>query len=409
MLRNKEILGAVNALTRSWLGEIPPDSSTVLSGVGVWPLLGLLADAADGTGRRELAAALGIPAEEAVSAVPVVLKALEEIPAVRIALAFWRLKTLPIELAWQALLPAGALGELTGDPAVDQRVVDQWASEETDGLVDTLPVRLTEETRLVLASAILVQTRWLRPFTDSSLFPESGPWQERALVALYRQTHNLDRVRVTRTEAGLITSLEIPGTGGIDVHLVIGEEDQAAASVMQDAARCIRSTTALRGDQLPIGDGVPGVVVRMAPSEDSQDVLEVWVPRFSLSAEHDLLKHPTVFGLDDVTDVTRGHFPGISAEPLAVEAAAQNVTATFSATGFEAAAVAAVGAAAAGIHMPPYRAKYVELTYDRPFGFFAVDRRTGLVLVAGWVNDPEGKGITEVFEDIVDISDMFPE
>jgi hypothetical protein len=41
-------------------------------------------------------------------------------------------------------------------------------------------------------------------------------------------------------------------------------------------------------------------------------------------------------------------------------------------------------------YRPPItRQLRVTVRFDRPFGFLAVDRPTGLVLLAGWVDDPE--------------------
>ncbi|MEV1246787.1 serpin family protein [Nonomuraea sp. NPDC049750] len=95
-----------------------------------------------------------------------------------------------------------------------------------------------------------------------------------------------------------------------------------------------------------------------------------------------------MFGLATVTGPARGHFPGISAEPLAIAQARQN--ATFQAHGFEAAAATGIGAVAAGIApRPPYRAKRVDVDFARPFGFLTVDRRSRLILTAGWVAEPE--------------------
>jgi hypothetical protein len=36
---------------------------------------------------------------------------------------------------------------------------------------------------------------------------------------------------------------------------------------------------------------------------------------------------------------------------------------------------------------PGHRARRIELVFDRPFGFIAAHRDTGLALVAGWVAD----------------------
>ena len=88
-----------------------------------------------------------------------------------------------------------------------------------------------------------------------------------------------------------------------------------------------------------------------------------------------------------MTDVSRGHFPAMSSHPLAVSAAKQNAIAHFTAEGFEAAAVTALGGA--GGAAPRRKVKQVRVEFDRPFGFFATHRISGLTLAAGWVAEPE--------------------
>ena len=77
-----------------------------------------------------------------------------------------------------------------------------------------------------------------------------------------------------------------------------------------------------------------------------------------------------------------------------VEQAAQDVTAEFSATGFRAAAVTAVGMMVGSAMPEPstYRVRHVSVAFDEPFGFVATHRPSGLVLVTGWVQDPAGNG-----------------
>ena len=65
--RTTEAVEHVNALTRRWLATLD-GASSVASGLGVWPLLAFLADAAGGPGRAELAEALGVPAGDAAEA-----------------------------------------------------------------------------------------------------------------------------------------------------------------------------------------------------------------------------------------------------------------------------------------------------------------------------------------------------
>ncbi|WP_323139134.1 MULTISPECIES: hypothetical protein [Streptomyces] len=102
-----------------------------------------------------------------------------------------------------------------------------------------------------------------------------------------------------------------------------------------------------------------------------------------------LLERADLFGLATAADTSRGHFPGISDQPLAVSAARQSATATFGPLGFRAAAVTVMPYAAGSVPPPPpYRAQRIAALYDRPFGFLAVHRASGLVLAAGWVATP---------------------
>jgi hypothetical protein len=71
--------------------------------------------------------------------------------------------------------------------------------------------------------------------------------------------------------------------------------------------------------------------------------------------------------------------------------APQAAMATFTADGFKAAAITALAMAAGSMlaHERRSRKLRVQVTFDRPFGFVAVHRPTGLILVAGWVAEPE--------------------
>ena len=117
-------------------------------------------------------------------------------------------------------------------------------------------------------------------------------------------------------------------------------------------------------------------------------MLDVTTAAYDLTGRHDLLARHALFGLTTARDGAGGHFPGVSASPLAVDSAQQAAMARFGALGFEAAAVTAFGL---GAGMPRLRwlVTTVEARCDRPFGFLAVHRHTRLVLAAGRVTDPE--------------------
>ncbi|MFC6886931.1 serpin family protein [Actinomadura yumaensis] len=365
------IIAAANALTGRWAAACS-GSSTVAAGAGAWPLLALLASAADGPGRDELEKAVGLDAASARDAGLALVDLLDASPAISSALALWMRHDLALDPSWTP--PARTRGTLTGDPREDQRRLDAWASERTGGLIPALPIEVTDESRLVLANALTVRTRWFEPFHGDTV--------------LRRSTGHLGLACVAAAPTGAVTMACVAGTDDIDLHLVRGA--QSPGTVLTAAIGTLdHRHPAVTAADLPEGTPGPGITVRYEESPFPAPALLLTVPPFTVSSSHDLLSLPDVFGLATVTDPSRGHFPGISAAPLAVGQAKQNALARFDAHGFEAAAVTAIAAAPGGA--PPtttHRARRVEVTFDPPFGFLTVHRPSGLVLTTGWISRP---------------------
>ncbi|MDX2704825.1 serpin family protein [Streptomyces sp. PA03-6a] len=364
---------AVNALTVGWAGQaLRHSEETVFSAAGVWPLLALLAAGSDGAARDELERATGIGSGEAAEAAGRLLARLDGLPGVAAAIGLWSKASLPLEPGWVGALPPASHGVLSGDVAADGGALDAWADKRSGGLIPRMPVPFNAESELVLAGALTVRTDWLRPFRNHG-------------GVLHRTTALLDRAEVVEAPCGRVTVLKVVGTGGIDVHLLRGEEDVAGGEVLAAGVGALQRTyPAVPGDRLPYGAPGPGVTVSRVHSWDREPYLSVTAVPFEVTAHHDLLTHAGLFGLASAADPSRGHFPGISREPLVVGAAGQTVTAAFSALGYRSAAVTAFGAVALGI--PPSTTKRVAVEFTGPIGFLAVHRTSRLVLNAGWVH-----------------------
>ncbi|WP_428966785.1 hypothetical protein [Micromonospora fluostatini] len=364
---------AANALTARWAATLD-GRSTVLSGAGVHPLLALLAPHAAGAARKELLAVVGDPAAGVD---------LTGSPGTTLAVSAWTAAGLPLTERWLAAVPEPLRRRLTGDPAADQRALDEWAAGRTDGLIPTVPVKVTPADLMVLVSALLVRTTWAQPFTERRYVPAAGPWRGRDLTGLHQSTGDLGRLRVGSTPAGPVSLLTVPGTDDVDVLLALGTPGRPAREVLPAAIGARAG-----GAELPVTAG-PGVSTRTVTSPSPAPEMHVWTVPFDVSAEHDLLAHADLFGLRAAADPRTGHFPGISPLPLTVSQARQSATATFTATGFTAAAVTALsmrfGSAPPRTTAPK---EITQLEITPPFGFLAVHRPTGLVLFAGWVTEP---------------------
>ncbi|WP_144127077.1 DUF6892 domain-containing protein [Catellatospora sichuanensis] len=374
---DKAVAGA-NALTRRWVDTLGSDASTVVSGVGVWPLLAYLAPAADGPGRDELTAAMGVPADDAATTAAALVALLQSTDGVRAAIGVWARPGLDLKAQWRDSLPTGTVKVLN-----NQRVLDTWVRRQTDGLLDRMPVEIDPSIKLMLASALVARTGWVHPFNDGTLIAEDGPWAGQRLWGLHRSTADRDLLAVYDTPAGQVTVVTVEGADGFDVDLAIGLPDAPATAVLAAGLDSRSAVPARRGSQLALGDTAPGVSVDLGWAYDDSPGLVVSLPRFTVRSSHNLLEHAGLFGLRTVSDLSGEHLPGLSDALLGVEAAAQHLTASFTAEGFEAVAVTATGIGYIGA--PLKRPLQVQLLLDRPFGFVARHRDSGLALVAGWV------------------------
>ena len=374
---------AANMLTARWCAHLGGEDYA-LSGAGLWPLLALLTSAADDPAAAELATALGRPAEAAQQEALEIIDLLRGGMSTTAALGIWTRKGVPLDEEWAAPLPDKIVGTLT-----DQAALDRWAGEQTGGLIDKFPLELTEETLLVLASALTARVRWRTPFEG---YPRGGGkkmWSDDPVPAdeqsLSRTTSDLSIAAVLDDA---FTRVVVEGDGDVDVHLLLGG-DQSPAEILAAGLRELTGQAQVRlaadtGDR-----GGPGLTVERLKSPRPKDMLELSLPSFEIRTKHDLLADPDLFGLGLLTDTSTSHLPRLSPIPLAISDGAQDVLARFFAEGFEAAAVTAFGAVAGSA--PPearYDVTYASVHFDRPFGFLAVHRPSRLAVVAGWVKSP---------------------
>jgi hypothetical protein len=368
---------ACNQFTARWCAAAG-DGEYVLSGACTWPLLLLLESAAAGAAEHELAHATGV---DSAGAQATALRLVDTLatPGVHAAIGMWTRDDLAIDPVWMSGIPEDVHGRLTGHVTADKRRLDEWARAHTEGLIPEMPVRLSAQDLVVLASALMAKTTWRQPFRSA---PNS---------MLGRRTSDLDDVMVLTTSRGRATRVVVGGDNNLDVHLIAGEPDAPAAEILASAIHALDEPSAgTPGHELPVGYTGPCLTVTEVEETGPGDQLLLQTPPFELRSNHDLSKSPDVFGLSAALDASRGHFPKLSPTPLAVSQAASSVTAIFSATGFEAAAITAFTAVrAAVIREQTHLVRRVQVHFDRPFGFVAVHRPTQLALVAGWVT-PRG-------------------
>ncbi|WP_130011769.1 hypothetical protein [Serinicoccus sediminis] len=351
------------------------------SGLGAWLLLALVAAQAGPADRAALEEQVGLPAEAARAAVAELLA--DPHPAVAAAVARWAdAADLTEEFAAWAVPDAVEDG-----PLPDQAGADRWADERTGGLLDAFPLEITEETRLVLASALATRISWRTPLAeldDGGLGTDAGT----------------ARHLVMETEAGPVGVVAPTSTSGLAVVSVVADPTVAPERVLAAAHEV---AAALASPRLPQAvtvteDGHAWTVsehreVRAA----SQEVVEEWsgwLPPWRLTSQHDLADAPG-FGTA-LASLARYVRP---AERPAVTEARQAAVAAYSATGFEAAAVTGMGIRATSLQPEQeVLVRRIHLRLDRPHAVVAVALDTGaggaawqgLPVFTAWVDPAAG-------------------
>jgi Serpin (serine protease inhibitor) len=351
-----------------------------------------MASAATGPALDELQSAAGLEARQGLATALGLVSAVSG-GDIGLAVRLWTNRNLPLEPAYTAALPDEMYGTLTGVRRDDEPALDAWATKHTKGMVPAIGIKLEEAadwregTLMVAASALAVDTEWTESFELTFIPVTKGPWQGRRLKGLERGTSNQEDVAVAHeSPVGTLSLFAVRGKGDVDVYLAMAGYEYEPSAVL--AAMCdilVDGAALARGPSLPDGFEAPGLRVHVTGSMSPFPQLIAVVPPFEVRSKHDLTQAPDVFGLEAAMDRTTGHFPGISTFPLAVNQAIQQATATFSAKGFRASAVTAIEWMAGG--GPPYRARCIDVVFDRPFGFAARHRPTGMITIAGWVHD----------------------
>jgi hypothetical protein len=370
-----ETTAAIVSRYAARFAQTAPEGHSVFSPLGAWLVYALIADAAEGDVRAGLEEQLGCPADEAARRARVLLD--DPHPAVHAAAALW---------AQQAWLTdrfgtwAGQMAEVVESGGIpDQAVVDAWAARHTNGMIEEFPFDIEPLTAAVLASALACEVTWVEPF--DAVGPEllGGLFGDRVDEALQSQPYHRTVILDT-SEAGLVGVHAADSVEGVTVVSVIAEADIEAGAVHRAA---LAAAAYLGGDHtagtavdvfdLPLGDGPAWTVTeRTIQSSDSPGPLSrSWsvLPAWEAASDFSLEGTP---GFTQAALVLEA-FLKLEWRPAEVEGR-QHAVASYSRTGFKAAAVSAMGMRVGAAWSEPEEAllREVVVKFNHPYAVAAV-------------------------------------
>lgn len=368
--------GAIQHLAERWIREgmaAAPDRGEggggagrsapgfVCSPAGLWLALAAVAAGARGDTAAELRALLGTADREAAPVATAVARELARTGALGVATRVW--SRVPVHRAYQEALPDVPFGPM--DPAA----VDAWVREATGGLIERLPLEITEDTLLALVNVLALKARWEspfegwltqdRPFTDASGTTVPVPTMVKAVPLADAWTVGGAYVVELRCVA------EAGGAPGARVRFVLGEPGAGADQVLP-----------------------AGWAPREAGAPLDTDRVTVGLPRLALRTRVPVTRQLGALGIRlALTD--DADFSGLSPRPLLISDVVQEAVLKVAEEGVEAAAVTVVAMAPAGAAPRPERVKHI--AFDRPFGVVVLAGADDVPLFTAWQADaPEG-------------------
>ncbi|MBM7053205.1 serpin family protein [Streptomyces durocortorensis] len=338
-------------------GRTEADAGFVCSPAGLWLALTAVAAGARGDTAEELRALLGTAGQEAAPAATAVARELATTGALGVATRVW--SRVPVLRAYREALP-----DVRFDP-MDPAAVDAWVREATGGLIERLPLEITDDTLLALVNVLALKARWEDPFEGWRT--RDLPFTDAAGTARPVPTMSKDVPLADAWAAGgahvveLRCAREPGGAPGARVRLVLGEPGAGPERV------------------LPVG-----WAPRTAGTPLDADRVTVGLPRLALRTRVAVTEQLPALGIRLATS-DDADFSGLSPERLLVSDVIQEAVLKIAEEGVEAAAVTVVAMAPAGA--APLQQKVQHIAYDRPFGVVVLAGTDDVPLFTAWQAD----------------------
>lgn len=353
------------------------DVDGVVSWVGLWLVLVLAAEVVGVETLPDLDDILGMPAAQAAAAAEALLA--DKRPGATAAAGVW------------LNADAGARFSTTAPPIPTQLEIDAWASDNTDGMIATFPLRVTPDTFALFATALLTKINW-----QTSMDVDDG----RLVMSAGMQA-------IVKTEAAGLVAVAKPMTAdGVDVVSVIAAPEIAQADVWRAVDEVVDLLNRggiyhrkLEVDSITDQHGYWTIVKDGHSWAITEESIEF--PEHTPAREYESVWTTRLPAWDLSTATNLGAAPGIAAISAALlggradnakVVAAQAARAKYDAAGFAAAAVTAIMGFCTGVpQFVTRRVRRVRVDFDHPHAVTAIARGgvwEGIRLFDAWV-DPE--------------------
>lgn len=234
------------------------------------------------------------------------------------------------------------------------RAINNWCSENTEGMVRDVVKKLNPQTVMILANALYFKAPWETPFDPHSTHKDVFHGSEGDSDALFMSR----KLTFGYVDYAGNQMVSLPYEGGrYSMYVFLPSEDLNVNGVLSYLSE----------------SGLKDVMKNMAPKR-----VRLTLPKFKVESEMSLVKTLEAMGMRSAFS-TAADLSGIGRGPLAVSDVFQKAVVEVDENGSEAAAVTTVtvNLTSARVNTDPV------MTVNRPFYYMIADLEAGRILFAG--------------------------
>ena len=370
--QEKPIVEGLNAFTFELYKKLSAERENLFfSPYSVYTALAMAYEGANGSTREEMKKVLHLPGDDETRWTGFRYLILSLNPSngpyvLSTANALWVQEDYPVDERYLWIIREFYKGEarsvdFKGDPEGAERIINGWVENKTNGRIKNLVGGLTPDTRLIITNAVYFKANWSSRFDPSETY--NGTFKTPGGTLVVPMMHG--RGTFNYTENDELQALEMPYEGK-RLRMVIILPKKADG---------------LKEVEGKLSQGFLEDILRSLKPEE----VEVAIPKFRFEASYSL-KMPLIdMGMEEAFS-READFSGITdAGGLFIGDVIHRTFISVAENGTEAAAATAVVIIAASA---PGEESYKVFKADHPFLFLIVDRRTGVVLFMGRLENP---------------------
>ena len=265
-------------------------------------------------------------------------------------------------------------GEVLYDSFTSSTNMDNWVSQKTFGLIDSIGIDPNPDLRMVLANALAIQMDWKYRFDEDDTGGRTFYQQDGSEITATTMTKKTSADGIKYYTDSEVSAISMP----LDSTSEDANLEFVAIMPANDLGEYINQVNQSKVDT---------IINNLTPASTPKDGVIVHIPKFKFDYQLKFKDDLMSLGVKSAFDQNLADFSNMASDPLYVSSAIHKANIDFSEDGIKAAAITvfAMDIAAA---IPGEEPEPIIIDINHPFLFLIRDADNGTIWFSGTVYEP---------------------